>query len=95
LIKTFVATTKLIGAICAAPILLEDANFLHEKKYTAHGCVHPLIQEPPENATVVEDGNLITANGPGAAIPFAIALARYLNGPEAGKELALSMGLDS
>jgi 4-methyl-5(b-hydroxyethyl)-thiazole monophosphate biosynthesis len=71
---------KLIAAICAAPILLEDAKLLSGRKYTAHPCVRGELSEPPQEKSVVEDGNLITANGPRAALDFALAVAKYLNG---------------
>ncbi|MDR1456663.1 MAG: DJ-1/PfpI family protein [Puniceicoccales bacterium] len=80
LVMSFSRDRKLIAAICAAPILLEDARLLKGRKYTAHPCIDGKLSEPAQKNPVVEDGNLITANGPGAAIDFALAVASYLCG---------------
>ena len=37
---------------------------------------------------VVEDGNIITANGPSSAMPFALALVAALRGPGAAQSVA-------
>jgi 4-methyl-5(b-hydroxyethyl)-thiazole monophosphate biosynthesis len=84
LIVSFARGQKLTAAICAAPILLEDAKLLKGRKYTAHPCIRGELSELPQEQPVVEDGNLITANGPRAALDFALAVAKYLNdGPVA------------
>ncbi|MDR0727569.1 MAG: DJ-1/PfpI family protein [Puniceicoccales bacterium] len=80
LIMSFSRGQKLIAAICAAPILLEWAQLLKGRKYTSHPCIYGELSEPPQEKPVVEDGNLVTANGPRAAIDFALAVAGYLNG---------------
>jgi 4-methyl-5(b-hydroxyethyl)-thiazole monophosphate biosynthesis len=80
LVTSFSHGRKLVAAICAAPILLEDAKLLKGRKYAAHPCIHGALSEPPQEKPVVEDGNLITANGPRAAIDFALAVAKYLTG---------------
>ncbi|MDR2340741.1 MAG: DJ-1/PfpI family protein [Puniceicoccales bacterium] len=80
LIMAFSRDQKLIAAICAAPILLEEAKLLKGRKHTSHPCIHGELSEPPQEKSVVQDGNLITANGPRAALDFAIAVAEHLNG---------------
>jgi 4-methyl-5(b-hydroxyethyl)-thiazole monophosphate biosynthesis len=80
LIMSFSRGQKLIAAICAAPILLEDMKLLKGRKYTAHQCTHGELSELPQKKPVVEDGNLITAHGPRAAIEFALAVAGRLHG---------------
>lgn len=77
---------KIIGAICIAPTILAKAGILNGKKATVwsspldkkfvkileeNGCVY--LPQP-----VVQDGNIITANGPEAAADFAQALASKL-----------------
>lgn len=70
---------RLCAAICAAPTVLAKAGILEQKTATCypgfekdlHGAV--VSQEP-----VVVDGNVITSRGVGTAIPFALALIRYL-----------------
>lgn len=70
---------SLIGAICAAPFVLGIAGVLRGKK----ACVYPGFEKYLEGADVqqslvVEDANVITANGPSAAFAFGLALARRL-----------------
>lgn len=87
-IKGFLSSLKnnhdfIIGAICAGPLFLAQANLLQGKKYTASLFVEmrelfSFIEE--ENfvaAPVVEDGNIITAIG-GAFNEFAVKIARKL-----------------
>ena len=72
-----------IGAICAGPLFLAQAGLLRGKKYTDSLFVEmremfPFVEE--ENFVpmpVVEDGNVITANG-SAFNDFAVHMARKL-----------------
>lgn len=72
-----------IGAICAGPLFLAQAGLLEGKKYTASLFVEMLEQFKfiEENnfvaAPVVEDENIITANG-SAFNDFAVHVARKL-----------------
>lgn len=71
---------EVIAAICAAPMALAAAGLLHDR----HATIYPGMEEQlgdaiyHSNAYVVEDGNLITAAGPGATFHFALAIARRL-----------------
>ena len=74
---------KVVAAICAGPGVLGYAGVLKGKKGTAHpksgaksimedsGCQYV-------NQDVVVDGNVITANGPGAAKAFGDAVVKAL-----------------
>lgn len=67
---------KLIAAICAAPIVLANAGILEGRKVTCYpGFEEQLTGAVVKNDMVVVDGNLITGKGPGAAMPFAFAIA--------------------
>jgi protein deglycase len=89
LIKAYHKANKLIGAICAAPILLKDAGVL-PKHYTSHPCVHDeLTKSSPD--PVVEDGNIITAQGPAMAAVFAFALLKRLRGQDIVSTLSDAM----
>lgn len=87
LIRETVATGKLLGAMCIAPTILAKAGVLRGKKATVWSS--PLDQDPIailENngaeyidAPVVEDSNIITANGPKAAHAFGEALVARLH----------------
>ena len=72
-----------IGAICSGPLFLAHAGLMHGKKYTDSLFVEmremfPFVEE--DNFVpmpVVEDGNVITANG-SAFNDFAVHMARKL-----------------
>lgn len=70
-----------IGAICAAPSILGHMGLVEGKNLT----VFPGFESEMTGANVldqqvVQDGKLITGKGPGAAIEFALLLAKCLAG---------------
>ena len=68
-----------IGAICAAPLVLGRRGFLIEKKATCFpGFEDELVGATVTGAVCVTDGNITTANGMEAALPFAKELANIL-----------------
>lgn len=79
LIKRFNEEGKIIGAICAAPIVLYASEILQGKNYTCYpgfendmqGCLYT-------GAMVEKHGNIITGKGPGAAFDFAFSILREL-----------------
>ena len=81
-----------IGAICAAPSILGHRGLLRGKR----AVVSPGYEKELEGAAVMsdsvcEDGNIITANGPGASIAFGLALAAKLKGEKAACEVGARM----
>ena len=76
-ISSFNEERKVIGAICAAPTILAKVGILEDKKAT----VYPGMEKElpyPRNGKVVVDGNIVTSQGPGTAIPFALKLIELL-----------------
>ena len=71
----------LIAAICAAPMILGKLGILNGKNATCYpGFEEHLLGAYVSSNLVVEDGNIITGRGPGAAAEFAFAIARrYLS----------------
>lgn len=70
------AAGKLIGCICAAPLLLLDTGLLPEH-YTAHQST--LSELPnPEKKDCVWEGNILTSRGAGTATQFSLALIEAL-----------------
>ena len=72
---------KLIGAICAAPIILGKLGLLKGKK----ACCYPGCEKELEGAEIVSDrvcaqGNIITGKGPGACIEFSLELLKNILG---------------
>lgn len=78
---------KLIGAICAAPMILGDMGILNGKKATCFpGFEENLTGAEVINDFVVADGNIITGKGAGASLMFGAAIADYFK-EGAGKKL--------
>jgi len=98
LVQEFMSAGKLVCAICAAPshVLGEAAQVLSGRrsagdpgfngKLAASGAV--LTHEP-----VSVDGNLITGNGPGSALEFALTIAACLVSKEAARQWADKWGV--
>ncbi|MDD2732983.1 MAG: DJ-1/PfpI family protein [Desulfuromonadaceae bacterium] len=92
LLNKFAAKNKLIGAICAAPIVLAAAGLLNGKKATCypsyidrlHGAVY-------EETAVVSDDTIITGRGPGTSIEFGLALAARLTNQTISDGISRSM----
>jgi 4-methyl-5(b-hydroxyethyl)-thiazole monophosphate biosynthesis len=74
---------KLLGAICAAPIVFGDLGILENRNATCYpGFENELKLAHVKNDRVVEDQNIITGIGPGAVFDFALKLAERLTGKE-------------
>lgn len=82
---------KLLGAICAAPVILKYAGVLDKKKYTAHFSVKDCLPQIIEDKEVIQDDNVITSQGAGTAHEFASALIETLIGKQKGIEIAESI----
>lgn len=87
LVQEFMAAEKLVAAICAAPIALEAAGVLRDKRVTCYPAVKAELRSAAEvtDEAAVTDGNIVTGRGPGAALAFGYALAAYLG---KGEEVA-------
>ena len=81
MLKEFNEHGKLVAAICASPMLLADAGILHNRKATVYPGLESKIPYPRADKVVVDE-NIITSQGPGTAIDFALAIIRYLMGRE-------------
>lgn len=82
---------KIIAAICAAPgVVLEGTGALANHSYT---CFPGFACEEGNytGKTWEWDGNLITANGPGAAEEFSYTLIKALRSKETADSLRFSM----
>ncbi|MDR2778912.1 MAG: DJ-1/PfpI family protein [Puniceicoccales bacterium] len=80
LVRFFHKAKKLICAICAAPLILQNAEVLQNVNYCAHPCTYDALTDADKNERVVVDHNLITAKGPGTAAEFAFAIIEHLHG---------------
>lgn len=72
---------KYICAMCAAPIVLERANLLVDKNYTAYSGYDKKIKQGYYlEDKVVIDGNIVTSRGPATVYAFAYKLVDLLGG---------------
>lgn len=72
---------KYICAMCAAPIVLEKANLLIDKNFTAYiGYDKKIKQGHFLEDKIVIDGNIVTSRGPATAYAFAYKLVDLLGG---------------
>lgn len=89
-LKKWARDGHLIGAICASPaIVLAGLNILDHKKATAYPAYQDLIPNFLHEKVVV-DGNIITSQGPGTALIFALTLLEIL----ASKDIAYKVKSD-
>ncbi len=94
LVKAFKAN-KLVGAMCAAPFVLKKAGVLGEN-YTCYPGAKEEIDQPGyrDDLKVVEDGNVLTSQGPGTAVCFGLAIVKRLVGVESMQAVKDGMLLD-
>jgi 4-methyl-5(b-hydroxyethyl)-thiazole monophosphate biosynthesis len=91
-ILQFANEGKLIGAICAAPLILGEMDLLNNKEATCYpGFEEKLIGASISIQQSVKDENIITANSIGAAMKFSLNLVKELCGNDIANELANKM----
>ena len=98
LVRAQAASGHYLAAICAAPaVVLEDLGVLEGRSATCY----PAFQDRMTSCKclaelpVVVDGNLVTSQGPGTALDFAITLAALLKSEATALEVAEDMCADT
>jgi 4-methyl-5(b-hydroxyethyl)-thiazole monophosphate biosynthesis len=87
-IRIFDIEEKWIAAICAAPLALHKAGVLKGRAFTCYPGTEKEMHRPDRSdEAVVVDRNLITSQGPGTAIPFALKLIELLDNPAAAEKV--------
>jgi 4-methyl-5(b-hydroxyethyl)-thiazole monophosphate biosynthesis len=83
---------KLVAAVCAGPLVLQQAGVLVGRKVTCHPDNAAKITEAQwVDEPVVIDGNIITSQGAGTCIQFALALISKVDGAEKSGAVARGM----
>lgn len=97
LVRELHAAGKPTAAICAAPMVLARAGVLGEARATSHPSVRDRLGKARVVAEerVVRSGSVVTSQGPGTALEFALALVEELQGPAQAKKLAEDMLVQS
>ena len=91
-ILQFHSSGKLLGAICAAPIVFGNLGILKNQKATCYpGFENKLSGAEATGSEVEISGNIITAKGAGVAIKFALRIVEMLKDKALAEELAEKM----
>jgi DJ-1 family protein len=89
MIRSRVAGARMVAAICAAPFVLDQAGVLEPDGYTCYPGWEVRLRTPGRrHELVVEDGALVTSQGPGTAMEFALHLLRRLRGAAVAQEVS-------
>jgi 4-methyl-5(b-hydroxyethyl)-thiazole monophosphate biosynthesis len=86
-IRRHYAAKRWIGAICAAPLWLQDAGIIDDINYTAHPSAWSELPRA-KPAGLVVDTSTITSQGAGTATEFALALVTACCGREKAAQIA-------
>ena len=82
----------LVAAICAAPMVFGRIGILKGKRATCYpGCEGDLFDAEYTAAAVEQDGNIITACGPGASFDFGFAIIERFCGAGVAETLRSQM----
>lgn len=85
----------LVGAICAAPIVLGRVGLLKSKRATCYpGFEDELIGAEYTGEKVTVDGKIVTGRGPGCSIEFALALVSQIKGKSIAENIRKTMQCD-
>lgn len=90
------AENKMIAAICAAPSVLADLGLLKGKRAACYPSFRDHLaagEAAVSEAGVVTDGNIVTGQALGAAIPFALELVRLLTDEKTAASVAKAICL--
>ena len=93
LVRELESSGRKVAAICAAPLVLERAGVLAGREVTSYPSVRDqlpsarVLSEP----AVVSSGPVITSQGVGTALAFALALVAELAGPAKARELEVAL----
>lgn len=90
LLRSFNDAGKIIGAICAGPVVLNKAGILSDKKATSFPDMKDEMDKTGEyidDQIVVTDGNITTGRGAAVTNYLAIRLAHIIEGDEAVAKL--------
>lgn len=95
LVHKFNSESKLVFAICGAPVLLDKAGVLEKRKFTCLPAVTSLIKSGTRvDEKVVVDGNVITSKALGTSMDAALKLVEMIKSKEKAIETAKNYYID-
>ncbi len=80
-IQKYNGSKKTLAAICAAPCILAKAGVLAEKRATIYPGMERELPRPRSEKVIV-DGHVITSQGPGTAVDFALKILELAAGKD-------------
>ena len=81
----------LVCAICAAPTVLEEAGVIDGESVTCYPSCRADMGRRVEDVPAIADGQIITGQGPGAAVLFALVVLAHLAGEKTAHNVANGM----
>ena len=90
-VREFDKAEKFVTAICAAPTVLAQAGILRDRRATCYPACAEMLGESYDDAPVIADGHLITSQGPGTAMLFALVLVRHFASGDTARAVAAGL----
>lgn len=93
LVRRLAREGRTTAAICAAPLVLRAAGVVGDRRITSHPSVRAELAPAAvvDAPRVVDSGPILTSQGPGTALEFALALVARFAGAEKAEELRRAM----
>ena len=93
-VRVHAESGKLTAAVCAGPLVLQDAGVLAGRRATCHpGVAAEFTRTQRVDEPVVVDGNIVTSQGAGTSFAFALTLVALVEGEALAEELARAIVL--
>jgi 4-methyl-5(b-hydroxyethyl)-thiazole monophosphate biosynthesis len=91
-VRALHAAGRWMCAVCAAPLVLQEAGILNGRSVTCFpGVTAQLTATARLNERVVVDGKLITSQGAGTSLEFALAIVRAVGGDALARRVGAEM----
>ena len=88
-LQTYYDDKRIVGAMCASPMVLGDMGLLRGKKATIYpGMEAELAGAEHHDAEAYIDGNIVTGRGPVYGLTFGVAILSMLEGEDKAREVA-------
>lgn len=93
-VRVFAAAGRLVGAVCAGPLVLQAAGVLDGVRATCHpGVRGELAKARACDDRVVLDHRIVTSQAPGTTFEFALAVIEAIDGRPARDRVAAGLVL--
>ena len=87
-VVAFAESGRLVAAVCAAPTVLAEVGLLDGRRATCFPTCANLLGDAYDDVPVIVDGNVVTGQGPGTTMLFALVLVQQLKGDRAAHDVA-------